>query len=379
MLFNQLFQSSLKALNLLARFISVRSALWPIGFSIAIVAHGPLSSATRVENLPIVPIYKRVFQGKRVLDEHGRPARVTPAQAAKLGGNLSCCGVRAGASLSWHWIRKWRDLVAETRREAEKLGKPVRIFIHVRPDIYKESEEYPPAPGFRDEWILRVPVRNYRSALERFETSGWTVDYVNKFSSLFLKRILKADSDTRPAFYGPLDHKNHIYRIESVLTDLRNPDYRAWHIAWVKRLMEFIGADAVTVTIKNGWLAYPMKDPPAEPTADNHGGPLNATPYGPGEFETAMGSYLLEIADLGIPVAIITAGGRLRYGPDKYPKELEDALLGRIRYISLPNERTRPTQRGRILPPQTGKQLPGAIPTGEVPKAPALHRPELAQ
>jgi hypothetical protein len=310
--------------------------------AIALVAGLAYATTGRSERLPSIWMYSRIFQspvpgGAQAGPAGAQPGRsraFTPAEVAALGGDVLAYGVRSGAPVEAAWNRQNRDKILAAKRIAAEQGVPIRFYVSARPDTYMEHGQWGVAPGFKDEWIMRTTRSQYERDVARFSSEGWRVEFASWVDRGFRSRIL-ADPETAPCFYGfrrPLDKR---LDVTELLADVRNPEYRAWHVAWVRELLAYTGAEGVVVAVKTGWHAKPMFVARVGPDT-RWDGPLSPTPYGAGEFEAAMGAYLVELAAFGIPIVSEerppgSGGFGAWYGPD-----VRAALLGEAQWLKLP-------------------------------------------
>jgi hypothetical protein len=291
----------------------------------------------------------------------------TPAEVASLGGDVLAYGVHTGIPVTAKWNASNREKIREAKRIAAEKGIRIRFFVGARPDVYTEHEGFGSVPGFRDAWIMHISRSQYLKDRARFTSAGWTVDFVSSMSPRFMSRVL-ADPKRAPAFYGFRDPKEKSFRITNLLADVRNPEYRVWHIAWVRELLAYTGAEGVKVAVKTGWHANPQVVECAGPET-RYNGPLSPTPYGPGEFEEAMGAYLVELASYGIPIVVAERppgkGGLGAW----YPPRVRAAVLGEMSILPLPHEEwfegpPKPPRAPHPLPPFGPPSDPGLIPQG---------------
>ena len=239
-------------------------------------------------------------------------------------------GVRTAWPIGDTWTSTLRDKTAATHRAAAERGVPLRVFVKIRPDHYRELPDSVARPGFDDGWLMAIPRARFEGDRARYASAGWGVGFADIVSPAFVARVLPEGGSTAPCLYGYNEARDKQFVTVGALTDLRNPAYRRWQIAWVQELMRFTGADGVTIGVKSSWHASPMTKPVAAP--GNAGGPLSQTPYGPGEFERAMGDYVVELAATGVPVTVVegAVGPSGRFG--WVTPAVRNALLGVVRF-----------------------------------------------
>ncbi len=290
-----------------------------------------VTSARGNTSLPVeIDMLWRALQ-ELVPDGRGGQRFLRPEEVVEFGGDIIAGGRFTGIPVDVPRTRRLRDDIARARQLATEQGVSLRLHVTSRPDHYVEQSGSGVVPGFHDAWILRSQVAVVREDRARFESQGWSIESVDFVSNDFLARVRETDAG-QPNYYGPVEPDRRRYKINGVLVDLRNPNYRRWQLDWLESLVEFTGADGVAVPLKTGWHAYPMYHAKASPSG-RHGGPLSDTSYGPGEYEAAVTAWVREARARGLAIYLqdSTPG---QGGPDAwYPAELIEAIAGRYKPI----------------------------------------------
>jgi hypothetical protein len=187
---------------------------------------------------------------------------------------------------------------------------------------------------FDTSWILTIPIAEHQWAVDHVwggdrskdpwrpaGTRLWA-DWVDR------EAIAAVNTETHvAALYGPVSDldksapgRDVAILVSMVLMDLRNPEYRAWSIRKLIADLDTKGIQpgesaVVGFGAKPGWHTYydgrvgrnptdrcfvegsHMWAGPAGPCLGIKppGGPFTRTPYGPGEFESALNAMLLEM------------------------------------------------------------------------------------
>jgi hypothetical protein len=184
---------------------------------------------------------------------------------------------------------------------------------------------------FDPSWIMRVPRAEHLWAVNQIWGGDPSKDPWNPSGAHLWARhvdrgaIEQVNTETHvAALYGPVRDRDtsvtgvsYAFGVSRVLMDLRNPDYRAWSVKKLIADLKVKGIDpgehaAVMYAYKPGWHTYydgrnpthrcfvegsHMWAGPAGPCRGVRppGGPFTRTPYGPGEFESALNAMLLEM------------------------------------------------------------------------------------
>jgi hypothetical protein len=88
--------------------------------------------------------------------------------------------------------------------------------------------------------------------------------------------------------------------------NLNNSEYRAWAVNATKRMVDFFGVEGTLTPIKSGWMSYDAVPNSAQQSnawcGDYLAPGANCTPYGPKEFESGIGAYLIELKEAGVDI-----------------------------------------------------------------------------
>lgn len=198
------------------------------------------------------------------------------------------------------------ERIALARRLATANGVNLKVFSKWRCDIFGMHRSGIVPAEFDPAWILQGSADDLPERIEIIH------DWLESGFALSLNPYLDMDRFRRfhggfPIYYahGRTDPVPGI-EIYALLTDLRNPDYRAFAVEHCRRIAEVYSLDGILLDAKLGWHSHGS---PARSTPRNHpqaGGTFYPSPYGPGEFEAAFADLLRELAAVDIRPVLIT-------------------------------------------------------------------------
>lgn len=220
----------------------------------------------------------------------------TPNEIAQAGGwwQFSHGMTRAVRDSIRH--EKALQRMQQARRLAASYGTLMRGCWGWRPDVWSPG---PQSDGIDPAWTAHLPVEQVREDLLAWERDGWEFRSRPEIATAFLSVLASLPAGRWPALYTGHNVEAKIIRMKGFVVDLRIAEARQWAFDGAVEVARWTGADALVCAAKLGWHSSgsPQRSlPGGEGEHRPRGGVLSASPYGPGEFEDAFGSLLVDLA-----------------------------------------------------------------------------------
>lgn len=266
-----------------------------------------------------------------------QPAQTSAGAIAAAGGwHVVVNGGFAGELDGTKALRA-RGLVRAARGLAARWGTQPRILQRWRPDVWAPHRAVTMAAGFEPRWVLRgVPSDHGAEVLRAWGASDWTLGLAPTWPDGEWARLVGEGylgGDSWPQAYYRGDAATQRAEVHGLVTDLRDPEMRAWAVDRAAHALWLTGADALLIGAKAGWhmAGSPERhEPGRDPQV---GGVLYDSPYAPGEWEEAFAALLRELLAEEVGVVLHHAPARpqdLAMGDvwAYLPADVRDRLVG---------------------------------------------------
>lgn len=192
-------------------------------------------------------------------------------------------------------LRRAQNLARQYVNEGRIKRRPL-WFVTLRADRTSQRVGFTVFPGWKDEFLMATPEGAYERRKAFLEGLGWQITFNPRWRDGF-----KAGFPLHASGYCAIDEMTKEIRVKHVVTDVRNPEYRAYVIRWLEFLRSEYDLDGIGVGVKRGWHSGHSSWPvvPETDARGRYNALLMPTQYRDDEFEDGVNELMRQIHRAG--------------------------------------------------------------------------------